>query len=496
MRSIKAGNKSKFAQFAIIIISVIAVLVLSLRFALKVEKIKYEVPKGVFLYDEEYNSIKLTEDGIITKKWDDKYYLKIPSESEEYKLGNEAVAYDSLRHKIDLYGSIYQVDLNGDVEKLVKNSKIQDISEDKFYKLADRKYLVVGDSIQNDKGNLNTKHYLIIVLDKAGNTLLLNNEINLKTINQMTIKTSSFEFDIANEKLISDEREIDLKKIIGSTNEYKPKEEIKVADNSENNNNGGDASGNGNGNTGGGNYYTNSNVNNNSNNQTNINVDSLGGNTENKTPLLKSVSLKSVFVTATYMDIEYSISDPENKYETVYVLVEGIFDGSETSEKISLDKNSTMYRLTGLTPNSGYKVTMKYKEITADANIVEGIEDMLNVRTIKPEIKLAITKITSNEIYFNLKMDPNYILDSYTIKLYSSSYSSYSYTGKSVTVNIANKDDVINMANIEKSTSLEGWTGSISHDMSLVSSPVLLKLENAVYNKEAVDLGIEAKAYK
>lgn len=65
-------------------------------------------------------------------------------------------------------------------------------------------------------------------LNIYGDTLLSNYELNMKTIKPLKLKTGSYEFDIANEKLIFGEEEIDLKKIIGSTNEYKEiKQEIK-----------------------------------------------------------------------------------------------------------------------------------------------------------------------------------------------------------------------------------------------------------------------------
>ncbi len=60
----------------------------------------------------------------------------------------------------------------------------------------------------------------MVIIDKLGNALLLNNEINAKTINEMIISTDEFSFDVANESLVYDNENIDLKKIIGSTNEH------------------------------------------------------------------------------------------------------------------------------------------------------------------------------------------------------------------------------------------------------------------------------------
>ena len=115
---------------------------------------------------------------------------------------------------------MYRIYMDGAVSKLSQNNTISRISEDQFYKLGDRKYMVVGNTIVNQTGALSTQNYLLILLDKAGNTYLLNNELNSKTINPMIIRTQTFEFDVANEKLIYQGNEIDLKKVIGSTKNY------------------------------------------------------------------------------------------------------------------------------------------------------------------------------------------------------------------------------------------------------------------------------------
>ena len=120
---------------------------------------------------------------------------------------------------------MYRIYMDGTVSKLTQNNTISRISEDQLYKLGDRKYMVVGNTIVNQTGALSTQNYLLILLDKAGNTYLLNNELNSKTINPMVIRTQTFEFDVANEKLIYQGNEIDLKKIIGSTNNYVEPEE-------------------------------------------------------------------------------------------------------------------------------------------------------------------------------------------------------------------------------------------------------------------------------
>ena len=56
-----------------------------------------------------------------------------------------------------------------DGETVIKSSVIT-----KFYKLADRKYLVVDKDIKTSDGLLSTNEFLMIDLDKVGNATLVN----------------------------------------------------------------------------------------------------------------------------------------------------------------------------------------------------------------------------------------------------------------------------------------------------------------------------------
>ena len=84
-----------------------------------------------------------------------------------------------------MFGNFYQVLKGGDIKKISGNNRINNSSESQFYKIDDRKYLIVAKSITNNTGSLSTQDYLIVIIDKLGNALLLNNEINAKTINEM-----------------------------------------------------------------------------------------------------------------------------------------------------------------------------------------------------------------------------------------------------------------------------------------------------------------------
>ena len=464
MRKLTEGNKTKFAVFTLVIIVIMVVLTIFLFKVLEYDKEVYEIEKQNAIYDAKYEYINLSQDAVIEKKWTGKYYLTEQESNLSYELGNTAIAYDSIKNRLNLYGTFYEVALDGEVTKTNKHTEVKDMINSKIYKIEDRKYLLVAEDIQNETGTIQTKNYLIIVIDKSGNTLLLNNTMDVKTINVISLKTDAFVFDVANEKLLYEDKVIDLKKIIGSTNQYvepekkeevveeeeKPEDEEEdentkllkqllaqnaananaynsttinqggatsidigninqtniqgtTIDNNQNsNNNSGNNNSNNNSSNSGNNNSNNNNTNNNNNQQKNV------------TKIVKSVSLRGITPGQTYLDVEYSVVDPENEYQVVYISISG---GGYT-DVISLDKSQNNYRIAGLQQNTDYSVAMGYRVIKNNATVEEITEDIINVKTLKVEGSLAITKITEKKIYFNVKLDASSSYDDAKIGIY------------------------------------------------------------------------------
>lgn len=493
MRALAAGNKKRFALFAIIIITIIILLITSLRLALKHEPEQYKIESNITLYDSDYVPIKTEEEATINKKWDGNYYLTLNNSKSTYKLNKKVVSFNETKSKVTLYGEVFKVLFDGQVEKYVKDTEIKNNSGDQFYKIADRQYLLISDSIRNESGSISTSKYLYVIIDKSGNTLILNNQIYAKTINPIVLTTSSYKFDIANEKLIVGSNEIDLKKIIGSSNEYKEKEpeeepeenrnedkedsKDKVEHEQNNNNNGNQNSNiqNGEG-TAVGNQNTQNNQNNNSNSGSNVQGGGQSGgitnSNTNKTPLSKSVSLRGAIATSSYIDIEYAVQDPEHKYQTVYAFVEAV--GYENM--IALDKNATTYRLTDLEPNTEYKITLGYKQITADNEIEDQIEDVLSVRTTRINAKLDITKVLAGKqkVYFNLKLDQNYAFDYAKVALYVDGM----------------KESVL-VVNLTEAVKQNGWSNVLTFEN--YGSEIVLQVEGTSHDGTPVSTNIQAK---
>lgn len=488
MRALTAGNKKRFAIFAIIIIIIIILLITCLRLALNHEVEEYQIESNVTLYDSEYEPLQPEEAGTITKKWDGNYYLTLDNTKETFKLNPEVVSFNENNSQVTLYGDVFKVLLDGQVEKYSKDTTIKNTSEDQFYKIADREYLMISNSIKNESGSISTSKYLYIIIDKSGNTLLLNNQIYARTINPIVLSTNSYRFDIANEKLIVGNDEIDLKKIIGSSNEYVEKDDEKdidwqnlIPDNqgTSSNDNNSDNSQNSNGsvanNQGGvqGGTGTNTGTSNGENGSSTGGGTIINNNTEiNKTPLSKSVSLRGAIATSSYIDIEYAVQDPENRYQTVYAFIEAV--GYENT--IALDKNATTYRLTDLEPNTEYKITLGYKEITEDNEIVDNIEDVLSVRTTKLNASLDVTRVStgSKRVYFNLKLDQNYAFDYAKIALYVDG--------------VKESDMDVNLTEAVKAA---GWSNVLTYEN--YGSEITLVLEGTTHDGDVVETNIQAK---
>lgn len=407
----KPKNKILFVIFIFIILLIISILIISVYNSKRVNVEEYKISSNSILYDENYNYISTSKDCKIKREWDKNYYLLL-EKNEKHLLGKETVVYNKSKNQITIYGTIYQVFSNGDIAKKAEKTVISNTSDFQFFKLNDREYLVIGDSIGN--ANISTKKYLVVSINKAGDALLINDNLNIKTINPLVINIGNVKFDVANEKLIIEKEEIDLKKINGSTNEYK--EEKK--DNDQNDNKGSGSTNNNS--TSNNNQNNNSNNNNNNNNNSQVYNDIISQivnitgvlSNNNKTNLYKNVSLRGVSSGANYIDINYSIIDPEQKYANVFLT---LIDNDNNKSYYYLDKNSKNYRITGLKPNNQYEVNISY---TLNFSNFPIVADTIITLTNNDPTVVKITKIKDNkDFYYKVKMYNQSIFESANIAL-------------------------------------------------------------------------------
>lgn len=405
MRKYDKRNKIYFG--IVLVASLILIIIFSFFIAkvIKNGKIEYFIDEGSILYDKDKNLIKLESESVLKIKWNDEYYLM--EDKNMYLLGTNSIIYNPSKDIMQLYGKYYEVTSGGEDNVIVyEDETVVRTTESKFLKIADRKYLIIDPVIKTENGSLNTKNYLIVELDKMGNATLINNEVNLKTFEPTTIITSNFTFDIANEQLTISDQIIDLKKIIGSTNEYvKPEDKPSDGedDNSSDNNTGNNddntsEGGNNEGQTGG-----------NNNNNDDENIDDIIDKT-------KTTSIISVNPSVGNISIDYVIYDPLNEYESVFVEVR---DDNNTLVSVGyFDKMNTNFIITGLKANITYNLTFKYVYYREGVRVEEKFDEA-SVTVGKPSISLRVDKVTSKTIYYTVLLDKDYSLDTLTVNLVS-----------------------------------------------------------------------------
>lgn len=479
-RTLNRKNKIFISLFVIIILTIVGILIYSVKLTGYKTNRVYDINENHVLFADDFSYVDTRDGGKIEKSWDNEYRF-ISNENVSYPLGTSPVIYDKTLGEIIVIGKKYQVLSDGSIKEIDDNFEAKDSVMPYFFKLQDRKYLIIYKEIMDENKTVYAKNYLMVDIDKQGNASLLNDTINVKTINPIKLSFDNYVFDVANEKLMYKESVIDLKQVIGSTNLYVPKEKKEVK-----------------------NEYDSKELidsynalvkdftqyakdvnyaisaSNQVSNNTTVVVNNGGSGdaqgADNKTEILKRVSLRGVVTSTSYIDVSYIVTDPENKYQAVYLLVTGSFDDSIKTQKIVLDKYDTKYRIPNVAFNSEYTISLGYIEIVVngdDKSLVDNIEDVINVRTRDIEYSLTIEKIALGKVYFNYKMPSTYAFSTADMALY-----------------IGNDEEVSVPINYNAMISSKGFSGSFDLPNGSVYE---LRVVNAKYNNKIVNVDIYKK---
>lgn len=462
----KYNNKTKKTMIILLVLFVVIIVIFSyaIKKSIDIDKIAYEIPTSSIMFDKEYNMLITSAESILRIKWGGDYYLKY--NDKDYDIGTHAVIYNSNNGNISLYGKFYEVTKEGEVEVIKGENLIKSSVNSKFYKLADRKYLIIDRIIESIDSSFVTSNYLIINLDKLGNATLLNDKTSYKTITPTILRTAAYTFDIANEKLNFGGEDIDLKKIIGSTNEYdKDKYDLNAKPNDDEEGNGasGDGTGTGSGTadgsgegsgtgigegtgevdgngTGTGGTGTDGNgtggtsgegSSNGLENSINGNGTTAGSNSTHNNNYSEEVSDEIVqeIVNATKntavirvnpsinsISVDYVVYDPLNEYKSVYVEVENVLNS--TINTIYLSKTDTNINISDLNSNSPYNLTFKYSYYDENKILKEYVFYKVELLYTKiPKMILEVNKITRNNLYYKISLDKEYTISGGSINL-------------------------------------------------------------------------------
>lgn len=477
MRKYDKKNKTNILTVSLICVVILIGFSLFIKRVIDLDKKEYLIDANSVLFNSDKEKLVLEGTGTIKIKWNGAYYLNY--DNEEYKLDRQVVVYNNANKLIKLYGTIYKINGDESIDTLKDETVINDVINPKFYKLADRKYLIVSETIRNEANTFLAQDYLIIELDKMGNATLTNNKIHMKTLMETNLVTSNYIFDIANEKLIFGNTIIDLKKIIGSTNEYIKKEESKI-DNINSGNGSGSGSGNGSQNK----------AQSNSSNSESTKADSKGSkeseessrestkeseeskeeSTDNPSvpdkpsqdepepvkPIVdnriyqdKNFSIVKNTIGTNYITIDYSIYDPKNEYKNVSMEIERT-DTLET-ESYYLAKNGSSLTINGLLPNTRYNIRYRYSYLDSKGNVLyDSFDANYSFKTLLPDTVVNITRLSNKELTYEIRTDEK-LLYGANVELYINGVleGTYTFNTEVAESKLTGKFDLTTYSNIE-----------------------------------------------
>ena len=400
-------NKRNFVIILILAIFIIGIFSLFIYKYKHAEKIEYKIKIGSVVQDSSKNYINVEEDALLKVRWNGNYYLVY--KKEKIGLSKKVIVYDTITGEIRLYGKFYEIEANGKIVENIGETKLANSGNVKFYKLDDREYLLVDKQITSTDSSIDANGYLLVELDRMGNAKLSNYSLNLKTINPTTLRTSLYSFDIANEILKYNTLEIDLKKIIGSSNQYK--EEKKKTDKDNENGNGG---------IGNGDMATNNTVvaNGAGNNATGVNNTTQGDEVtiEEIRRDTKTTSIIRTDYGLNQIDIDYVIYDPYDEYKSVYAEISSENEEVSKIKKIEMSKIDTHLSFTDLIPDTRYNIEFYY--LTKDSDIPTLFEKFKAI-TKKPQYAVQIYKVNyiNNRLEYKVYLQSNYKINSVNVSL-------------------------------------------------------------------------------
>ncbi len=398
-------NKRTFVIIVILSLIIIGIFSLIIYKYKHAAKIEYNVEAGSIVQDNDKNYLETNEDALLKVRWNGNYYLVY--QDRKIGLGKKVIVFNPVSKGIKLYGKFYEIGESGKIVYHNNETSLRNSVDTKFMKLDDREYLLIDTEIKSNDDSIDAKDYLLVELDRMGNAKLSNYKLNLKTITPTTLQTSKYSFDIANEILKFASKDIDLKKIIGSTNEYKEDEKKKEAENDDDN-----AGGAGDGT----NQVT---ANGAGAGATATNNASIGGKYISIEELIKNVKTTSIvraYEGMREIDINYVVYDPYNEYKDIYAEI----DKEGTIERVEVVRTDTHMVFEGLKADTDYKINFYYTTIDSETNNeVKSSFGSLDMHTKKPQYGIVVTRVSgvTNKLYYKVYLQEDYPIDTMNVTL-------------------------------------------------------------------------------
>lgn len=210
------GTKIIFAAFAALILLMFVGIGIVAHLSASTADTGVELAAGSIVYDSTYTATDLTRPSVVAYARDGQYRLSYGDDT--LPLGTHTISFSDAA--IRAFGGGYLIDGNGNVQSVTDEEEYPVTAKGSLLKLADRRYVLICTEIHDSENIFKTESYLYIVMDMVGNARMFSNTMSLRTTQPTTLIAGELEFDIANEIVKIDGQEIDLSKLIGSTNTY------------------------------------------------------------------------------------------------------------------------------------------------------------------------------------------------------------------------------------------------------------------------------------
>lgn len=215
IRSYKKATLIIFSALAAtVVVAFTAMGILSLRTAANRPQ-GIELTAGTIVYDNANVPIQLSEDAMV-KRDGEFYYLM--QNGQDTLLGAHTLAYDG--NGVRVLGSGYLIQDDGSVQLIKDEDVFTNLTSGALIKLNDRRYAIACTNISDEQKTFDARDYILISMDVVGNARLDSSDMSLKTTQPTTLRAGNIVFDIAGEVAKVGGQDLDMRRLIGSTNTY------------------------------------------------------------------------------------------------------------------------------------------------------------------------------------------------------------------------------------------------------------------------------------
>ena len=361
---------------------------------------QYAMEIGSLVYDNAYSRINLEGNGEVHRELNGNWNLKVDG-GEKYDLGKKTVAYEPQSGSLKVFGGGWQFKEDGTVVKLSNFEEIP-LTESGFIKLSDRKYVLVGDDIHDASGKVTADGFLYIIADKAGNAHMMNDVMNVTSMDEMILNEGDFQYNIAEETLALGENVVDLQSVMSALNVVEDPFNLgrkKYAYTIRGGNGGAGGKGGaggigGRGGTGG--------IGGAGGNGGSIN----GSNQSQNITGRMGMYIKSIDKSSNKLVVHFRINDTFGNYGEIEVRVKpSSGSGKEIIKRVGPDDEEVTFDQ--LTAGKRYTVTIGYYDEEEDGEFRS--MDVVRATTEDVSISFYITQVNSDDVCYSVQLDEDYV---------------------------------------------------------------------------------------